>query len=119
MFVSPENIEKMTKEELVQNRQQILYTLEELDSQRKQIDERLMEKMDADTEFIEEFEVKRITRTTLDVPLEQARELGAIVMKEAIDTAKLNNMRKKGGVELPTKTYSYIQVKEVSDELSG
>jgi hypothetical protein len=115
MFVGPEKIEKMEKPDLVQTRQQILYTIDELDAERKQIDERLMEKMEADTEFIDEFEVKRITRTTLDVTLDRAKELGAIVMKEAIDTPLLNKMRKDGNVGIPTKTYSFIQVKEMEE----
>ena len=113
--MNPEELDKMTKEELVNRRQTILYEIDELDAERKQIDERLMEKMEADTEFIEDYEVKRITRTTLDVSIDRAKELGAIVMKEVIDTPMLNKMRKDGNVELPTKTYSYITVKQLEE----
>jgi tRNA A37 N6-isopentenylltransferase MiaA len=112
MFVSPETINNLTKEELVDKRIQLVFAQDELDAERKQIDERLIEKMDMDAEIILEHEVKKISRTSFDVALPQAQELGATKMNEVVDTNKLKELE-KAGAKLPKKTINFIQVKEI------
>lgn len=112
MFVSPEKIDKLTKEELVDKRVQILFAQEELDAERKQIDERLLKELEMDAEIINDYEVRKWKRTNFDVSLEQARELHAIIKKEAVDTNVLKKLE-KAGAKLNKKTIEWITTKPV------
>ena len=106
----PASISNLTLEELVQSRIIATSEIDELDATKKAIDQELIAKMDEDSKMILDHKVLRISKTTLKVDITLAKELGAINMKEAVDTVKLNQM-KKAGVELPSETYTYIQIK--------
>jgi len=106
----PASIGNLTLEELVQSRIIATSEIDELDATKKAIDQELIAKMDEDSKIILGHKVLRINRTTLKVDLTLAKELGATKMEEKVDSIALNKL-KKSGVELPSETYTFIQVK--------
>lgn len=117
---NPKDILKLTEEELVALRIATLGKQEELESQRVVIDQLIMEKMKkkgVDAEIILDHEIKRIHRENLSVSIEEARGLGATLMKEVVDTPALKKIDKAlpEDSKLPRKIVEYIQIKPLEE----
>jgi len=117
---NPKDILKLNDEELVALRIATLYKQEELEAQRKEIDQLLIEKMTkkgVNAEVVLDHEVKHIHKENLNVSVEEAREYGATKMKEVVDTEQLKKIDAKlpEGSKMPKKIIDYIQIKPLEE----
>ena len=106
------------KMEVVEDLNRFYRQREILEDQIKQYENDLMLVMDVDEETVGGYLVKRNKRTTFDIDIEKAKELGAvkIVTKttESIDTPTLHKLA-DSGVEIPTKTTKWLTIKPVEE----
>lgn len=118
MFIEPEMITQVTKEQLVEARAQASVAFDELQAEITAIDEELKIKMDQDEEVIGDYWVKRAKRTVFDISIEKAREYGAteikVTEKESINTKLLHKLVKEG-TDIPQKTTVRIEVKPMEE----
>ena len=122
---NPDQLEELTKEDLVEVRYQIDQNKELLEAFKITVDGLLKEQI-VDAEYVNGYEVNHIIAYEIDkkaLTLDWAREMGATKTKEDFDTAKLNSLRKAGaklpnGKEIPQKVKSdYITVKMANQDV--
>ena len=108
------NIEILNKEQIVDRLEEIKYQAEEIDAERKELSDIMMSKMTAKEEMIGDYIITKVTRQSFSkVDLTLAKEFGAVIMVEKLDTKTLKRLYKSGAKMTGMEEYSYIMIKRV------
>ena len=97
------------KEKAVKRLEEICLLTDELESERKELSALLMEAMTNKEELIADYIVKKVTVVKYKPSIEQATELGAVIMKPTIDMKVIKKLS-ESGVEFPKDEFSYLKI---------
>lgn len=101
-----------SKEEIVTRIDEIRIMADEIEAERKELSQILMEQMQNKEELIADFIVKKVTVTKYKPTNEWAEEMGALVMKPTIDMAVVKKIASTG-VDIPKEEFTYIKMQRV------
>lgn len=117
--MQPEDLLKLSKEELVEKLQEFNLEEEQVMSNMVMIRQELLDRLEEehkDGELLGEYEISKRTRVNIKTPIEVARELGATKQEETVDNTKIKKLYTSGvKVEGVTET-AYLSVRRIKQE---
>ena len=117
--MNPEDLQKLSKEKLVEKLQEINLENEQTMAGMVMIREELLARLDEekkDGELVGEYSITKAIRITFKTTLEQAAELGAVVKTSKVDTTMLRKMH-DSGVKVPgVDVKTYLSVRRLKQE---
>ncbi len=117
--MQPEDLQKMTKEELVEKLQELNIEEEQTVAGMVEIRNELLARLEEehkDGELVGEYNITKAVRLNIKTSMDKARELGATKTEETLDKTKLTKLYKSGAkVEGITETV-YLSVRRISQE---
>lgn len=112
--MNPADIETMTKENLIDRLEEVKNKLEELDAERVELSSIMMSKMTTKEELVNDYIVTKVTRQNFNkVDIDLAKEYGAVIMVEKVDTQLLKKLYKSGAKMSGVEEYTYLLIKRV------
>jgi len=99
-------------EEKIKDYKELKEKLEELEEKRKALASELLNLMPKETKTIRVLDhlVKRMTRLSIRISLDQAREIGAVKMEEVVDKEKVKELFELGHSIPDVSEIQYLQV---------
>lgn len=114
-MIDTTNIEKLTKEELVEAYTDASTQEEQIVAEKVMLREEILRRLEGDGEVIGNYSVTRAKRYSFTATVEEAKELGAV--KEAVDQMVLKKLYLKGA-KIPgeVKITEYPLIKNIAQE---
>ncbi len=113
LLADPADIQKITKEQLVELYAQTCELESEVKSQKRAISDELWERIKGSGEVVGEYSVNKITRRYFKAELEQAKELGAT--KEVVDKTALRKLYEKGA-DIEHSVSKYVRIQRIQED---
>ena len=114
--IEPEKINVLSEESLMEAHEKAIYLMEEIEATVLAIREELKARLEAEGvkgKVIGNYSVTKANRISFKTTIDQARELGAIVTKESIDTKVLRSLYDSGVEVEGAEQTSYLLIKPV------
>jgi hypothetical protein len=100
----------MNLEEQIRIHKEISQKIDELEEQKKILSMAIMQQMEGKTFQSADYLVRKITRLSIKISLDDARALDAIKMEETVDKEKIKEYHQKGIPIEGVSEYEYITV---------
>lgn len=105
--------QEMSKDELIELYKSLNNIVEEFEKNMQAIKTELASRMTTNSEVIGNFSVTKATRVSFKTKLEEAKELGAVIVEESVDTKKLKTLY-EAGVTIPgVQETEYLTIKNI------
>ena len=100
----------MNLEEQVKLYKDLCYKIEELEEQKKLLSLSIRQAMQGKALKLAGFQIRRCSRLSIQLTLEEARSLNAIKLEEVVDKDKIKALYKEGQAIKGVSEIEYIQV---------
>lgn len=108
---------EMTFEEIIEFREKLNTQKEEIEAALSVLSDEIINRFKIEKVngmVVGNIAITKVSRTVFEVTLEQAKDLGAIIMKEVVDNDALKKLHALG-VKVPFRITEYVTIKEIKN----
>lgn len=103
----------MDFQDQVRRHKELSLQIEELEKEKKALGMTIMDQMQGKTARVSDYLVKRMQRLSISTTIEDARQLNATKMEEAVDKDKIKSLYQQGHPVQGVSEVHYIQISMV------